>query len=210
MRREFERKGRVSTLVFAEQNSVDPDGRRDHGSFEVDEYALASRSGRSSKRAAVRGEELVARVIEVVPGHARVGVGKDDALEVAVIKGRSMRSFDLVGCVAPAAVDGQDQAAMRYRFGGVAGGVGHGDGCKSRAGGFEKAASIHSLLAPRVLLCGLARWSTPATVLLHAETVGGRFSAASCLLLLSLSFVIRSEVIFSGLDSEDWRVATHR
>lgn len=35
-------------------------------------------------------------------------------------------------------------------------------------------------------------------------------SAASCLLLPSLSFVICSEVISSGLDFEDWPVATHR
>ena len=152
MRRELERKGRVATFIFAEQNAVDPDGRGGHGSFEVDEGALASRSGRSSKHAAVGGKELVARVIEVVPGYARVGVGEDDALELAVIKGRSMRSFDLVGCVAPAAVDRQDQAALGRRFGGADGGVRHGEGCKGRTGGFEKTASIHKLVAPRVPL----------------------------------------------------------
>ena len=135
-----------------EQHSVYPDSRGGQGSSEVDEDALTSRSGRGFKHAAVGGEKFIARVLEVVPGYARVGVGEDDVLELAVIKGRSMRSFDLVGCVAPAAVDRQDQAALGRRFGGTDGGVRHGEGCKGRTGGFEKTVSIHKLVALRVPL----------------------------------------------------------
>ena len=56
---QIERKRCVSSFVFAETRTVNPDGGSGHHAFEVDEYVLASGRGRKLETAAVKRDELV-------------------------------------------------------------------------------------------------------------------------------------------------------
>src|SRR5690349_1827321 len=86
VRSQIEGKRRVSSFVFAEACAVDPDGRRGHHTFEVDEHVLAFGRWRKFEAAAVKGDELIRLLIKAVPGKRNIGVRDDDLVKLGVIE----------------------------------------------------------------------------------------------------------------------------
>jgi hypothetical protein len=156
VRSQIERKGRVSSLVFAEARAVDPDCGSGHHPFKVDEYVLAFGRGRKLEAAAVKRDELIRFLIKAVPGKRNVRVRDDDLVELGVIEVLVVAAIYNSAAVPPLAVDGQDEASggvcVRLRR------FGNSVGCKScagdeRAGLLQERASILVYLCPQTFDC---------------------------------------------------------
>ena len=71
---EFEGKWREASKVFTQQCAIEPDPRCGGCTFEVDEDSLVLMLGRQCEMTAVGGDELIARLVDAVPGYKDVAV----------------------------------------------------------------------------------------------------------------------------------------
>jgi len=69
--------------------AVEADGGGGHDAREVHEHALALESSRQTEVAPVDRDELIASVVEAVPGQNAVGVREGHPLEAAIVEIRS-------------------------------------------------------------------------------------------------------------------------
>ena len=110
MLREFEREGCKAALVLAKERAIDPDSCRRHGTFEINEDALACGRLRQLEATPIGGDEFVILVVEVVPGQADVSMRNDDALKLRVVEIRGFRALDGRRVITPVAIDRQMQS----------------------------------------------------------------------------------------------------
>ncbi len=158
MRRQIARKRRVATFVLAQPHTVDPNGRRGHDTFEVDENALAARLRGQTKTTPVNGNKLILLVVEAMPRQPDIRVGNNDVIKRRVVELPRVRPFDEGPVVTPIPVDGKNHPAH------CVGSRGHGIASKQswRKGGsrndsarcLQKISSVHSVsssFSPHIL-----------------------------------------------------------
>ncbi len=115
VRRQFKGKRCVSSLVFAEANSIEPNRGSRHYPFEIDEDMPAARRGRKLEMTAIDRHEFVVLVVKAVPGQANVGVGNDHPLELGIVKVFHARIGDRGAAEPPVPVHRKHKPPTRHR-----------------------------------------------------------------------------------------------
>src|SRR5437763_14583882 len=117
MRRQVDGKWSIPTHVLAHAHTVEPDSGRRHHAFKIEEDAATAGLRRKLEMAAVNGNELVALLVEAMPGEPQVSVWDNNAFKVGIVKIATMGRVGISEAVTPIPVHRKHKAA--FWIGGV-------------------------------------------------------------------------------------------
>src|SRR5581483_2747806 len=93
--------------------AVDPYRGSSHCAFEIHKHVLAFSFGWQFEVAPIRGNELIRRFVEAVPGKALVGMRNYDLLKTRIVERAGFKSLRELGTETPVTIEGHHDTIDR-------------------------------------------------------------------------------------------------